>query len=56
MNLSVTNDRHNLFTDETAPMMRRGLFINTIAVELWLNSRKRQSQTERMAARSGVQL
>jgi Predicted membrane protein (DUF2306) len=33
-----------------------GFSINTIAVELWLSSRERQSQTERMAARSGVQL
>jgi hypothetical protein len=33
-----------------------GFSINTIAVELWLNSRDRQSQTERMAARSDVQL
>jgi hypothetical protein len=33
-----------------------GYSINTIAVKLWLNSRERQSQTERMAARSGVQL
>ncbi len=33
-----------------------GFSINTIAVELWLHSRERQSQTERMAVRSGMQL
>jgi hypothetical protein len=33
-----------------------GFSINTIAVELWLHSRKRESQTERMAVHSEVQL
>jgi hypothetical protein len=33
-----------------------GFSINTIAVELWLHSRERQSQVERMAGRSGMQL
>jgi len=33
-----------------------GFSINTIAVELWLHSRGRQSQTERMAVRSEMQL
>lgn len=33
-----------------------GFSINTIAVELWLNSRRRQSQTERIPAHSGVPL
>jgi hypothetical protein len=33
-----------------------GFSINTIAVELWLHSRGRQSQPERMAVRSGMQL
>jgi hypothetical protein len=32
-----------------------GFSISTTAAGLWLNSRKRQSQTERMAACSGVQ-
>jgi hypothetical protein len=32
-----------------------GFSINTIAVELWLRSRGRQSQTERMAVHSGMQ-
>jgi hypothetical protein len=32
-----------------------GFSINTIAVELWLHSRGRQSQTERMAVRSAMQ-
>jgi hypothetical protein len=31
-----------------------GFSINTIVVELWLHSRRRQSQTERMAAHSGM--
>jgi hypothetical protein len=33
-----------------------GFSINTIAVELWLHSRGRQSQTESMAVHSGMQL
>jgi hypothetical protein len=33
-----------------------GFSINTIAVELWLHSRGRQSQTESMVVRSGMQL
>src|SRR6202023_2091934 len=33
-----------------------GFSINTIAVELWLHSRKRQSQTERTAVRSAMPL
>jgi hypothetical protein len=33
-----------------------GFSINTIAVELWLHSKRRQSQTERMAAHSGIAL
>jgi hypothetical protein len=32
-----------------------GFSINTIAVELWLHSSRRQSQTERMAVRSATQ-
>ena len=32
-----------------------GFSINTIAVELWLHSKERQSQTERMAVRSAMQ-
>jgi hypothetical protein len=33
-----------------------GFSINTIAVELWLHSRERQPQVERIAGRSGMQL
>jgi hypothetical protein len=33
-----------------------GFSINTIAVELWLHSRGHQSQAERTAMRSGMQL
>jgi hypothetical protein len=33
-----------------------GFSINTIAVELWLHSRERQSQAERMVVPSGMQL
>jgi hypothetical protein len=33
-----------------------GFSINTIAVELWLCSRERQSQAQRMAVRSGMQM
>jgi hypothetical protein len=33
-----------------------GFSINTITVELWLHSRKRQSQTERAAVQPGIQL
>ena len=33
-----------------------GFSINAIAVELWLHSRERQSQAERTAMRSGMQL
>jgi hypothetical protein len=33
-----------------------GFSINTIAVELWLHSRERQSQAERMAVHLGMQL
>jgi len=33
-----------------------GFSINTIAVELWLHSRERQSKAERTAMRSGMQL
>ena len=33
-----------------------GFSINTIAVELWLHSKRGQSQTERMAALSGIAL
>jgi hypothetical protein len=33
-----------------------GFSINSIAVELWLHSKGRQSQMERMAVRSATQL
>jgi hypothetical protein len=35
---------------------RIGFSINRIALELWLHSRGRQTQTERMAAHSGLSL